>query len=230
MIKQLTLVSILSLGLLFSGTSIYAAAQDASESATPSETTQNLKERIERVVKDKQDQIKGVIDTLGFQKRGFIGQVQRVSQEALTVKNPKGVHIIPIDDQVEITKSGKTIDIDDVAVDDWALVLGQLEDDTFAPEKIEVSSKTLRPRTYTIVLGGVEKISSGSITILPRSKSDTVTFSLKSSTDYQDLEKTALTRTNIVEDMQILLVGYQDDDENVATTIQALTTVDEDDK
>lgn len=203
-----------------------ATTDEATESAQPSssETTKNLKERIERVVKDKQDQIKGVIDTLSSKKRGFIGQVQRVSQEALTVKNPKGVHIISITDQVEIKKSGKSINIDDVAVDEWALIIGEMEDDTFTPSTIEISTTSLRPKTYTVILGSVEKISSGSITIVPRAtNADTITFDLKTSTEYQDLEKNELSRTNITEDMQVLLVGYQDDDDNVATTIQTLT-------
>ena len=203
-----------------------ATTDEATESAQPSssETTKNLKERIERVVKDKQDQIKGVIDTLSSKKRGFIGQVQRVSQEALTVKNPNGVHIISITDQVEIKKSGKSINIDDVAVDEWALIIGEMEDDTFTPSTIEISTTSLRPKTYTVILGSVEKISSGSITIVPRAtNADTITFDLKTSTEYQDLEKNELSRTNITEDMQVLLVGYQDDDDNVATTIQTLT-------
>jgi hypothetical protein len=205
-------------------------AEQATQSAAPSETTQNLKERIERVVKDKQDQIKGVIDNLSTPQRGFIGQVQRVSQEALTVRNPKGVHIIPINSQVEIDKAGDTISIDEVAVDEWALIMGQVEDNTFVPKRIEISTQTLRPRTYAVVLGSVSDISASSITVLPRSKDETVSYSLRTSTDYQDLEGSPLTRTNITEGMQILLVGYQDDDENVATTIQALITADDNDE
>ena len=88
-----------------------AMAQEATTSGSPSpaETTQELKERIQRIVEEKSDQIKGVIDQISQQKRGFIGQVERVTEESLTITNTKGTEIIPFDENVSLLKSNQEI-------------------------------------------------------------------------------------------------------------------------
>lgn len=203
-------------------------AQDESpSSATDSadeEATQNLKDRIERVVKDKQDEIDDTIETLSSVKRGFVGQVTRLSEEAITIKNPKGTQIVSVTEDVEITRKGDDINLDDIAVDEWAHVLGLEQGDVFQPVRVTISTSRLRPQDYTVELGSVTDISSSNISISPRSALESeVAFSLNSKTEYQDLNGNEIDRQDITESTQVLVVGYTEDDERTATTIRALT-------
>jgi len=201
-------------------------AQDASASGSPSpaETTQELKERIQRIVEEKSEQIKGVIDQLSQNKRGFIGQVERVTEESLTLTNSKGTEIIPFDDQVTLLKANREISIDDVAVDDWLVVMGLIVDDAFSPKRILVSSTSLRPKNHLIALGTIVEQSSKEITILSR-QNEEMSFDVSSKTQYQDRDGESARRGEFIQDQQVLVVGDEDDGGKNASIIRSLVSL-----
>jgi hypothetical protein len=203
-----------------------AQAQDASASGspTPAETTQELKERIQRIVEEKSEQIKGVIDQLSQSKRGFIGQVERVTEESLTLTNSKGTEIIPFDDQVTLLKANQEISIDDVAVDDWLVVMGLIIDDTFSPKRILVSSTSLRPKNHLIALGTIIEQSSKEITILSR-QNEEMSFDISTKTKYQDQDGKSALRSEFIQDQQVLVIGDEDDDGKNASIIRSLVSL-----
>ncbi len=200
------------------------AATDSSDSATPDpETTQNLKDRIEKVVQERQEQIKGVVDNLAQKKRGFIGEVQRVSEGSITIKNIHGTQIISIDDQVQLTKDGKSVEIDGIAVGDWALIMGYIRDDSFEPRKIQISAETLRPKNYTVYLGTVDTIGKSNLSLIPRNGGDSVVVTVNKQTGYQDNKGEEIELDDILDESQILVVAYDDEDgDHIATTIRSL--------
>lgn len=203
-----------------------ASAQEE-ETASPSATTEKLRERIEKIVEEKKEQIQGVISEFDQKKRGFIGQVIRVSEESVTVKTNKTTEIIPIDETVTLLKDNKDLPIDEVAVDDWLLVMGLIEDDSFQPKRIIVTSKSLRPRTPIVALGNIDSISRSSLTLTPRSETDSFSTSLSSKTRYQDINGEEIDRDDISEDTQAVVIGFEDDDEKSATLVRVLTVIDE---
>ena len=227
--KILTILITIFIGILAISTFDIAQAQSPtpSDEPTPSETTtQNLRERIEKVVKEKQHQIKGVIDNISFQKQGFVGQLERLNEESLTVKTTSGTRIIPINEEVTFVKNSKNIKVADLAVDNWLVVMGYLEDDTFSPKRILVSTTTLRPKSYTVQLGSIQEISKSEITFLPRSDGEPIEIALSKSSKYQDIDGQKILKTNLSKDLQALVIHYNDDGDHILKTIRLLSILD----
>jgi hypothetical protein len=212
--------------LLLSFASPVAAQEEASTSGSPSpaETTQELKERIQRIVEEKSEQIKGVIDQLSQQKRGFIGQVERVTEESLTITNSKGTEIIPFDEEVTLLKANQEISVDDIAVDDWVVVMGLIIDDTFTPKRILVSSVSLRPKNHLVTLGTIIDQSSKEITVLSR-QNEEINFKVTTKTKYQDRSGEAVRSSEFAEDIQVLIIANEDDDGKNASIIRSLVSL-----
>jgi hypothetical protein len=215
-----------TLSLLFLVLAKPAIAQEATASGSPSpaETTQELKERIQRIVEEKSEQIKGVIDQISQQKRGFIGQVERVTEESLTISNSKGTEIIPFDEQVSLLKSNQEISIDDVAVGDWLVVMGLIVDDTFSPKRILVSSVSIRPKNHLVAMGTIIDQSSKEITILSR-QNEEISFKISSKTKYQDQSGEAALKNDFIEDIQVLIIGDEDDDGKNGAVVRSLVSL-----
>lgn len=215
---------------LASATSQFAQAQSptATES-TSTTTTKSLKERIQKVVQENSDRIKGVIDDLSARKRGFVGQVQRLTEEAVTIRSVKGSEIIPIaqssaESAVVILKNGREIKLDQVAVDDWVVVQGFMEDEAFSARYIQVLSESPRPDELTARLGTLEEITTRDVTVLPRNSQTSVTYSIDRTTEYQDLNGNEILASQIDESAQVFVVGFEEEDGKAAVIIRTLTT------
>lgn len=218
--------------VLLSTNQTFVAAQEEettveeSTTASSAATTEKLKERIEKIVEEKREQIKGVLSAIDQQKRGTIGQVTRISEESVTIKTRITTEIVPLGGDVTIEKDGDAIEIDEIEIDDWLLVMGLIEDDTFAPKRIIVSSDSLRPPTTLVSLGSIDTIERNSLTISPRNQEASFTISTSSSTEYQDLNGDEIDRADIDESTQALIVGYEDEDgDKSASLIRILTIV-----
>ncbi|MEN8253392.1 MAG: hypothetical protein ABFQ62_03395 [Patescibacteria group bacterium] len=235
--KKILSTSILFLILIFNPFWQNTKAQDVyteqDREASPStETTKNLKDRIQRVVKEREEEIKGVIEDLSQKRQGFIGEVERVSGETLSIKTIKDTRIIAVDDTVSLLKNNKKIELKDVSVGDWLIVMGMLEDDNFVAKRILVSSESLRPRNHTVVLGSISEIAKKSLTFQARSESDSKTLMLNSSSSYQDFEGNKIAKSDLGDELQALVIYYeQDDDEQsnkIVTVIRALSALEPD--
>ncbi|MDH5532917.1 MAG: hypothetical protein OEX81_00625 [Candidatus Pacebacteria bacterium] len=221
---SLTLIASLSLSVVSLVSAEESVVLDASLS---SKTTQKLKERIEKIVEEKKEQIKGIISNLDATKQGFIGEVQRISEEAITVKTNQATRIIPITEDVEILKDGKEIVLSDIAVENWLVIMGIIEDDTFKPLRILVSGETLRPRPSYITIGNISAIERYELTVTPRSGEEETAITLNSKTSYEDLNGEEINRTDIEEDTQALIIAFDDDGEKIAKRVRILTIIDE---
>lgn len=200
----------------------------AQEATSSPQTTQNLKARIERIVEEKKDQITGIINNLDSTKQGFIGQVIRISEEAVTVKTNKATRIIPITSDVELLKGTTRVKLSDLAVDNWLVVMGVLEDDNFKPIRILVSAQDIRPRSYLTALGTISDSDKTTFTIVPRDNPEAIEVTTNTKTLYEDLKGEEIARTDIETDMQALVIAYDDEGEKVATRIRVLTVIAED--
>lgn len=191
----------------------------------PQSTTQKLRERIEKIIEEKRDQIKGVIDDRSDKKRGFVGEIQRISSESLSIKNTKGTQIVPLTAEVIITKKGSPIEIDSIAVGDWAVVLGTWENDTIHVERIMISSTSLRPKTQVVLLGSITQIQKTTMVVTDRATQAQRTFQVTKNTKYLDIDGNKHELKDFQTEIQCLVVAQQDSPEKdpVITTIKALT-------
>ncbi|HYD34604.1 MAG TPA: hypothetical protein VD999_00905 [Vitreimonas sp.] len=200
-------LNVTGLGMVSAFTPAPIWAQTPSPAAES--TTQKLKERIEKVVEEKRDQVKGVLDEITGKKRGFIGEVQRVSAESITLKTNKGTTILPLSESMKLSKKNRVIKYEDIAIGDWVIVIGGNADDDFVPEHIMVSATSLRPTPKTVMVGSVEAITKTELTVSPRSGAESQDFTLAKGTVYQDLEGTTAALKNFTTDIQVLVIGKQ---------------------
>lgn len=203
-----------------------ANAQENSEESTNSaqeQTTKNLKSRIEKVVQEKREQIKGVIEKIYQKERGFVAQVQRISENSLTIKNSKGIQILSIDpEKVTILKNNKKIELSEIAIENWVVVMGVEEQDNFTVFRILVSEDSLYPKDYLVMLGSVTSIEKSSLQINPRNATEPISFNLGKNTKYQDLNGEEIQINQLEEESQVLIVGYKTENELTAVTIRSL--------
>lgn len=219
---------LLALTCLFALNLSLTTVAHAQEATGSPQTTQNLKARIERIVEEKKDQITGIINNLDSTKQGFIGQVIRISEEAVTIKTNKATRILPITSDVELLKGTTKMKLADLAVDNWLVVMGVVEDDNFKPIRILVSTDDIRPRSYLTALGTISDSDKTTFTIIPRDNPEAVEVTTNTKTVYEDLKGEEIKRTDIETDMQALVIAYDDEGEKIATRIRVLTVIAQD--
>lgn len=178
------------------------------------QTTKNLKDRIEKIVEEKRDQIEGVLDDISGRKRGYIGEVQRVTAESITLKTKRGAQILSLQDEIMITKGGQRMSGDEIAVGDWAIVIGSMKDDELVPERLVISSVSLRPADQVLTLGTVNAVTKTTIKVTPKSGTEAKTFTFTKTTKYQDMNGDDLRITSVTVDQPVLVIG-QTTKENV---------------
>lgn len=214
-----SLLLVIAFGLLWS-------PAQAQEQSTGSGTTESLKKRIEKLIEEKRDQIEGVLSDLGIRKRGFIGEVQRVSEESITIRTKKGTEIVSVDG-VTLLKASRTIAVKDIAVGDWVVVMGYVENDTFQARRILISAESLRPDPQIVEVGSITNVDRTSLTLQARGSGDTITVTTTRTTEYQDIQGNEIARTDLTEDTQALVVGVDEDSEKTATLIRVLTVIED---
>lgn len=194
-------------------------------SLSPAQTTQNLKDRIEKIVEEKRDQIEGVLDELSGRKRGFIGEVLRVSSETITLRTNKGPQILSVTPTLSITKAGNKIPLDDIAVGDWAIAIGSVKEDEFQPERLVISSTPLWPQRQVITIGTIDSMTKTTITIAPRVGTDKRDFIFTKSTSYQDMNGDTIRATQVNPEQAALVVGVGGEKGDEARVIRLLSPV-----
>jgi hypothetical protein len=192
--------------------------------APPSDaqTTQNLKDRIDTVLKSRTDQVKGAIDEMTLHKRGFIGEVERVIEKTITVKNGTGTEVLTIDPTVVILRDNKKASIDDIAVGDWVIAIGYTDGQNFTLRRLVVSSTTLMPKTYDSVIGTAQTVSKTQLSLSPRTGTDAITYQLNKTTHYEDAQGATLKVTDLKKDSQYLVISYTDQEQKTASFVKSL--------
>lgn len=188
---------------------------EAAQPANP-ETVQNLSERVNKIIEEKKLDVLGELDEKDITKRGFVGSIQRVSEEALTIQNNKGSLIIPISEQIRLTKNDEIIELTDVAIDDQTIIMGINIDDSFQALEIIVSDEEILPKSQLVAIGSIVSIETNSITILSRESQEETTINLDNQTQYQDADGDLINRTDLFEALQVIVVGHIVDESSAA--------------
>lgn len=189
------------------------AADDTSEEASNSATTSELKKRIEKVVDEKREQIKGVLQDLLANKKGFIGEITRISEEAITVKSADNTTIIPIAESLNIMQDGKDLEVSAIEVGNWVTVLGNKDGEGIEAEYLMVSDDSLSPKPQLVNLGSITEITRTSITITTRGTQEDRELNIVKGTEFQDVDGEEATVAEFEEDLNVLVVAVQGDKE-----------------
>ena len=229
--SKLSPASLLLLPLITAGivvgvltTPTVVTAQSESEEtpkASESAATEELKKRIEKIVEEKREQVKGVIDKLTAEKRAMIGEVQRVTDETLTIQSSSGTAILPLEN-VALLKNDRPLAIDDVAVGNWVTVIGSREKNSVQPDFIFVSSKSLQPKPQVVLIGTITQVSRSTLTVQPRAKETAKTIRVTSATDIQTPDGEAAALSDLANDLTILVAGFATEENVEASTIRSL--------
>lgn len=200
-------------------------AQNASDGDTQesseSNTTNSLRERIDRIVEEQKDTVRSALNNAPSQRRGFIGQVARVSETTITLHYKNATRVVPLEG-VELMRGAAQIAPETIEVDNWALVLGLASDDSFVPKKITFLTVSPRPKSHVVYLGSLKNIKVRSLDFQPRGQDVILTLTLNNTTQYQDDQGEPAALADFVSDDQVLLIGYEDDTGLFVTTMRAL--------
>lgn len=191
--------------------SIRAASPTPTPSVTPTGTdttaspsaetdpTDKLKERIDKVIEQQKDRVRGVMDNMGLKKRALFGEVQRVTEANITVKTSEGSQIFTIDAEIGLLRDNKKATIDDIAVGDWALALGYQKENDFILRRLEASSVSPRPVPPNILLGTLKSINKAKTVIDMTGRFDQAShpFMLVKNTLFQDSRATSIKKEDL---------------------------------
>jgi hypothetical protein len=210
---------------------IEAETEETQDQEATSATTTSLKERIEKVVEEKESKNGSVAGEAKYNSRAIVGVVERVSESAITVSNNSGSIIIPITDGVELTKDNKSFEISNIEIGNSVIALGLQAGETFTPVKIIIEDKQILPRPQVVAIGAVKEVSKNSLTLESRLNNSIFTFSLDKDTQVFDAEDDEISTLSLFEDVQVVVAGYvstENDDEqsNTAQVIKALVNLD----
>ena len=232
-IEQWFLALILTASFLFRTPSIIKAlslsqnTQDQTEEASDASSVSEEEEEttidnIKKVIQEKKDEL-GDISKNVRNKQAYLAKVTRVSAETIAVESCTGSKIVPIEDNVELNE-----DLEDIEIDDWVGVYGELEEDNFVTKKIEVYSQDFTPKNKKVMLASISEIHGDNLTVTGRSQDSKVTFALNNNTEYQDYQGEEASSDDLYKDLQCLIIAFEDKNGNyVISTLKALTVFDE---
>ena len=171
-------------------------------------------------------------------KRAILGKVARVTEESITLKNEEGDFILPVDGNVNITTDkGKTLEIKNIAVDSWVLVIGQIDKEAAATVKITPETK-LKPTSLTIyqespvppkpevLMGSITELKKTKITLTTRNNNETKEILTSSKTKIYDLADHEISQDDLETDFNLIVVTEKNKKgQLVAKQIKALVEI-----
>ncbi|MCB9813606.1 MAG: hypothetical protein H6772_04330 [Pseudomonadales bacterium] len=197
--------------------------QDSVESTSSSTTSESIQD-IKKIIKEniENSKVKGAIDNLINRKIAIIGEVSRITDETITIKNRLGTRILALDENPKILKGNEEIDINNIEVENWIMVLGRLKDDNFSPSIIKVFSSTLRPKNQEIMIGIITSVSKTEVAILPRSGDSEKIFLISKESKFQDSNGESVLLGNFTKDINVLVTGYNNEKDSTLLTLRSL--------
>lgn len=166
------------------GESATTSAGQATEATASGEqdVQQNIKNRIEKVLEDKKGQT-------AQKPSAYIGTIERVSSEAITVNTPTGNRIMQISEDT-VFVSGSTqreVKSSDLEIGSWVIVMGYLKENSFEARRIVISGEPLLPDPVSVIAGTIETIGKSLIQAVSRTGKQ-VALLLSRMTGYQNLD------------------------------------------
>ncbi len=215
-------------------------AQKASAKATPSptptptpevaasdSTASALKGYIEKSLQ--KEALNDAVAAAQGKITGFVGEVTRIAQNTISVKHADTTTILKVSDAVILKKKDKAIKLTDISIADWAVVVGEMTDETFAPKLILVSATSLRPTPKLVTFATISEIKKQQMILIPRdtSQGETITVTISKQTKFESVDGSPLKLSDIEKDYTVLAIAEKqdpDDGEYTLTTVRSLAS------
>jgi hypothetical protein len=178
-----------------------------SPSASPEDeqATENLKDRIDRVLEQRQEKLQELEDS-GVRRRIFVGDVQRIIDQTVTLRTRRGNQSFAITPDLGLVRDGKKATLDDIVVGDWIAVIGYLDKETVQPQRVFVYASPLRPTEYDTVIGTITDITRTQITITDSSET-AHKYTLARTTGYENAEGGEAKREDFKQDGKVVILS-----------------------
>lgn len=210
--------------------------ENVSATPDPDSVSKAINDRINKQLSQEQEKkLNTMLDSINQLRRAIFGQVDRITDDSLTISTAEGTTIVPLPEEVVVKQAGKTIKSTDIAVDSWVLVIGSNTNTentetmapTLTPQTITVYTTNPRPKTPMVSLGIIQDLSTSSLTMSDRASDQAVKYTLQKTTIYQDADGTKTTQTKFEKDLTVLIVGVKDDKGSVATIVRSLAPLEQ---
>jgi hypothetical protein len=192
----------------------------AAESSDDEQATENLKDRIDRVLEQRQEKLRE-LEQAGQRRRIFIGEVQRIIEQTVTLRTPRGNQTMIIGPEIGMTKDGRKATIDDVAVGDWVGVIGFLDKESIQPQRVFISGTTFKPTNFVTVVGTIKEVTRTQLTVVDANQTDQK-FTFTRTTQFQGNDGATIKRENLETDTQVVVVGKTENNQTSALLIKSL--------
>lgn len=199
------------------------------------QTTETLEETAEKSIEQVKkyldpSRVQGVLKEMFSNHHGIVGEVQRINDDALTIRNAQGTTILSLGSpEISITKDNETIELKDIAVGNWVTLLGYKDAEDFTPKAVLVSADSPRPNPQLVMLGMITDISTKDVTVQDRATSEERTFAITRSTSVEDSTGEEASISDLDADVTVLVVAttQEDSEEYEVLTLRSLAALDE---
>jgi len=154
-IKILTLFTILIVTLALLPLNLTLAQEDeATSSGTKEEIEKSLQDRIKKALDENLDTAQEVVEQ--SQLKAVVGVIDSLTQTQITVRvNPdttaEYLHQVSFNNETELTKSGKSIDSDDLEINSYIIAIGQPTSSTLLQADRIILDTYAKPSIYSQV-------------------------------------------------------------------------------
>lgn len=177
---------------------------------------ENIKKVIEKNITT--EKVKEVIEQVARRKRGFVGQVTRVSEDMITLRVGAESTIVSVGAGTILTDGADEIDVEVIAVDDWVSVIGFIdEDDQLEPVRVSVLEENPYPTNIITHIGSISSIEDTTVTVLSRSDGTERTFEIDDDTLIEDSAGTVLELDELESLLTALVIAQESDDDEPAS-------------
>lgn len=191
-------------------------SQEATTETNPA-TQSALLSNLEKIAAEEgkgNEDIKAIYEQMESKKTGFIAQVLSIKDKTVKVSDPQDGEKFLTFDKSTILVSGNSQENADSAdlakwleVDDWLVIIGVIEDETFLPRRILISSTDLTPKAKYIKLGTFKSLSSNTLTFIPKGSETEEKLTVGRNTDYQDSTGEDIKTKEFTDGAEVLVVG-----------------------
>ena len=219
----ITLILLFAIWGVFSHANLVSAAtatpsaKTALPSADPAVVKQNTLDRIEKILDEKGS---SVLNSL--KRKAYVGQVVRVTTESLTLNTLHGevaVKLTPEKTTMFLMPRLTPVQISDIEIDGFVIAMGYVDgDDVLDARRVLVSPTPLFPIKKGVIIGVVQSIKSTQMLVRTLVQEDKV-VPLSSKTIYQDSTGTTIKKTDVKENIRILVITPNANDASASASL-----------
>lgn len=192
--KTLIFLSLISIPLVFSKITL---ATTASPSAIPEEEIiDNIKERLEEVVDDK-EKIDTISEDLTNKNYAWVGTISEISENNITIQTLEGKKQGTLTSETTILrlvkKKSEEIKPEDLEIDEYIIAMGpKSTDNTITVKRLLAAEEPESIPEKKVIWGKVSEIDNKKITLKNNGESTTITISNKTTIKISETEEPTL--------------------------------------